>query len=91
MELKLISVEKNSLEFIMLGEKHTFPNLLKSRLLNDTDVTFVSYKLEHPMNDECSFIVKAKTKDPKKVLLDACKSIEDDLDEFKNKVKKALK
>ena len=35
MELEIIKSDKNSLEFYLEGERHTFPNLLKSRLLED--------------------------------------------------------
>ena len=91
MKLQAIVNEKNHLEFKLTGERHTLPNLLRSRLAKDADVTFVAYKLKHPLSDEALFIVKTKSKDAKKVVLDACKTITDDLDEFGDKMKKALK
>ena len=91
MELEVISSDKNSLEFYLAGERHTFSNLLKSRLLEDKDVDMVSYILEHPTSNKARFILKTSGKTPKKAIEDAAKKIEDELEEFEKLAKKALK
>jgi DNA-directed RNA polymerase subunit L len=91
MKLEVISKEKSLLEFKLLGERHTVPNLLKSKLVDSKDVEFVSYKLNHPLDEDSIFVLRTvKGKDPVKVLNSAVKEIQSELDEFSKKVKKAL-
>ncbi|HLC36845.1 MAG TPA: RpoL/Rpb11 RNA polymerase subunit family protein [archaeon] len=91
MKITVTKKESNLLEFTLKGERHTFANLLKTRLVMDADVDFVSYKLKYPLDDEAEFVLKTKKKDPKKVLLDACTAIQDELSDFESKIKKAIK
>ena len=91
MKINFLTNKKNELEFVLVGERHTFPNLLKSRLLKNSDVSFAAYKLEHPMDNESKFVLKTEKKDAKTVLLNACKEIEAEAKEFQQKVKKAIK
>jgi DNA-directed RNA polymerase subunit L len=91
MEIEIIKNEKNDLKFYLIGERHTLPSLLKSRLLDDKSVEFVSYKLEHPLEDKSVFIVKTKGKSSKKALQDAVKEIQKELKEMGTSLKKALK
>ncbi len=91
MKLDILKNEKNFVEFKIEGERHTLPNLLKQKLLENKDVEFVSYILDHPMDTSAKFVLKTTGKSPKKVLEDAAKEIEEDLDDFSKKVKKVLK
>ncbi len=91
MELIPIKKDTHELEFVIKDNRYTFPALLRDRLLRDSSVTFAAYKLEHPLNPDCRFIVKTKGKTAEKALLDACKEIESDLDRFEKSVQKALK
>ena len=91
MEIEVLKKQKNHLEFILKGERHTFPNLLRSRLLQDPSVEFASYVLDHPLGGDSRFIIKTKGKTPGKALDDACKRIEKDLADFEKAVKKAVK
>ncbi len=84
--------EKNLLEFKIKGERHTLPNLLKSRLLLDKSVSFAAYKLRHPSDPDALFVVRTTgTKTPQKALQDAIASIESDLTELEKAVKQAFK
>jgi len=91
MEIEVISSEKNLLEFYLQGERHTFSNLLKSRLLEDKDVEMVSYLLDHPTSNKARFILRTSGKTPKKAIEDAAKKIEEELGDFEKLSKKALK
>lgn len=91
MELEVIKSEKNLLEFIIKGERHTYPNLLRSILLEDSNVEFVSYLLEHPMDNEAKFVLRVKKGTPKKTLDEATKKIESELKNFDSVAKKAFK
>ncbi len=91
MEIDIVKKQKNFLEFILKGERHTFPNLLRSRLLKDPSVEFVSYVLDHPLDEDSRFVIKTKGKTAKKALENACKKIEKDLADFEKAVKKAVR
>jgi len=91
MELVAVKKESHELEFVIKDNRHTFPSLLRERLLADSAVTFAAYKLEHPLDPDCRFIVKTKGKTAEKALLDACKLIESDLDSFEKSLQKATK
>lgn len=91
MEIDVSKSDKNAIELTIKGERHTFPNLLRNQLLKDKDVKFVSYKLKHPLDKDSDFMLKTEKKDPKKVLLDACKDIQSDISDFEKQFKKALK
>ncbi|MFH1586450.1 MAG: DNA-directed RNA polymerase subunit L [Candidatus Diapherotrites archaeon] len=91
MDIEIVKNEKNLLEFILKGERHTYPNLLKSALLEDSSVEFVSYILDHPMDNDSRFVVRTKKSTPKKALEDATKKIESDINAFDLAMKKALK
>ncbi len=87
LEIEVLNDEKNELEFLIKGERHTLPNLLREALLKDSNVEFVAYTLRHPMDEDSKFVIKTKDKSPKKVLTEALKQIEGQLDEFKKEIK----
>ena len=91
MELKVLKNDAHEIEFVMKGQRHTYPQLLRQRLLEDSDVSFVAYKLAHPLDDDCRFILKTKGKSAKKALEDAVKQIDKDLDSLKEAIEKKLK
>lgn len=89
MELELISKGKNSLEFFVVGERHTLSNLLKSWIEKDSAVEFSAYTLDHPLGNKAKFIVKTSgRKSPEKVVEDACEAVEKELKEFSEKIRK---
>jgi len=91
LEIEIINESKDGLEFIIKGERHTFPNLLRSALLKDSKVKFAAYKLHHPYDKQAEFIVKTEGKTPKKALANALKQINSELADFEKEVKKTVK
>ena len=92
MEIEVIKKEKNLVEFVLYGERHTLPNLLKSRLLQNPKVEFTAYKQKHPEENKIYFIVKTKKdEDVKKVVLQTCKDLMQELTELDKKISAALK
>lgn len=91
MEFEVVKDQKNHVEFLLKGERHTFSNLLVSRLQQDSEVTFASYLLDHPLEDQSRFVVKTKAKPAKKVIEHALDKIEDELKNFESEIKKAMK
>ncbi|MBI4210643.1 MAG: DNA-directed RNA polymerase subunit L [Candidatus Diapherotrites archaeon] len=91
MKLTVLKDGKDLVEFVLDGERHTFPGLLKSKLIASKDVQFVSYMLDHPTDKKARFILRTNGRSPKKVLDEAAKEIEGELEDFGKKVKKAIK
>ena len=91
MKINVLKSDKHSVEFLLEGERHTFPNMLKQKLLEDKNVEFVSYILDHPLDKSARFVLKTKGVSPKKVLEDAAKQVDSDLAEFEKNIKKAFK
>ena len=91
MEIEVLNESKEDLEFVVKGERHTFPNLLRSALMRDKKVVFAAYKLHHPFDEAAVFALKTSGKAPKKALADALKRINSDLSDFEKEAKKALK
>jgi len=89
MEIDVKNSGANELHFIMRGERHTLPNILREALLADPAVVFAAYTLPHPLGPDCEFIVKTKGKTAKKALDDAVKQIEKQLEEFEKAFKAA--
>ena len=88
MKINVITNEKNTLEFVMEGERHTIPNILKEKIAADLGVEFCAYRLDHPLDTKARFIVKTTSKAPIKVVENAIKSIKEELTEFKKEVEK---
>ena len=91
MEIEITKNQQNHAEFILKGQRHTLPNLLRDRLLKDSSVTFAAYRLKHPLDNDSLFAVKTKGKTAKKALQDACKQIDKDLEDLRKAIQKALK
>jgi DNA-directed RNA polymerase subunit L len=91
MQLEFLKKQEKLVEFKLIGETHTFANLLRSHLVDDPEVEFVAYKLEHPMDKDALFILRTKSKPAKTVLLAAAKRVREDLKELQSAFNKALK
>jgi DNA-directed RNA polymerase subunit L len=90
MEVKVLSKSKNELKVEIVGEDHTFCNLLQNVLLEDKNVEIAGYDQPHPLIR--SSIVYFKTKreaSPEKVLLNALANIQELNKEFNEKFTKA--
>ena len=88
MNIEMITDTKTEAEFIVKGERHTFPGLLRDALLQDPKVDMAAYKLAHPMDEDSLFIVKTSGKTPKKALQEAVKKMNEELDQFQSTFKK---
>jgi DNA-directed RNA polymerase subunit L len=91
MELKVLSKGKNELRIELVGEDHTFCNLLQNALLEDKNVEIAGYDQPHPLIR--SSIVYFRTKrdvSPEKVLLNALANIQELNKEFNEKFSKAV-
>jgi DNA-directed RNA polymerase subunit L len=89
-EVKVLSKSKNELRIEIVGEDHTFCNLLQNVLLEDKNIEIAGYDQAHPLIR--SSIVYLRTKreaSPEKTLLNALTSIQQLNKEFNEKFSKA--
>ena len=90
MELKVAGA-KNKIEVDLIGEDHTFCNLLRENLQKDPDVVYSAYNISHPYVAETKLIVETKgKKKPKDAILNAAEAIGKDNKEFLELFKKAV-
>ena len=66
MEFKILEESKNKLVFQLIGETHTFCNLLKDALQNVKGVEIATYRIDHPLVGVPQFLVETKSIEPKK-------------------------
>lgn len=91
MEVKVLSKSKNELKVEIIGEDHTFCNLLQNVLLEDKNVEIAGYDQPHPLIRSSIVLLRTKREaSPEKVLLNALASIQELNKEFNEKFAKAV-
>jgi DNA-directed RNA polymerase subunit L len=92
MELELLEKGEDSILVRIVGEDHTFCNLLRSELQKDEYVVAASYTIEHPLTEHPKFYVKVKKgRTPERALADAAERIAKQLQELREQLQKELK
>lgn len=89
MEINFIEKTKYRIMFEIKGVDHTFCNMLKNELWNNSDVKACSYRTKHPLISIPTFIVETSKNDAIKEVLDAIKKIESENKKFLTALKKA--
>jgi DNA-directed RNA polymerase subunit L len=91
MEVKVVSKTKNELKIEIIGEDHTFCNLLQNALLNDKNVEIAGYDQPHPLIRSSIIYLRTKREaSPEKVLLSALEYLKEENKEFDEKFSKAV-
>ncbi len=90
MELLIIESTKNRLQANIKGADHTVCNVVVDELWNDSDVVNAAYNVEHPIVADPKILIETKSKDPKKVLVDAIARVKKQTAEFKKQASSAL-
>jgi len=89
-EVKVLSKSKNELRLEIIGEDHTFCNLLQNVLLEDKNVELAGYDQPHPLIRSSIVYVRTKREaSPEKALLNALTNIQELNKEFNDKFAKA--
>ncbi|MDI9619910.1 MAG: DNA-directed RNA polymerase subunit L [Candidatus Nezhaarchaeota archaeon] len=91
MKIRVLEGDERSMKFEIIGEGHTFCNLLRDFLKKDPDVEFAAYKIDHPLVSNPLFYLKTKQSKPEEALKRAAKSIREVLEDFKRCLGEALK
>ncbi len=92
MEIEVIQSKKNHLEFRLIGETHTFCNVLRSFLADDKAVKRVAYTVEHPITHRYKPIFEIETSGsrPPTALKRGAKRLAKTCDELSAEFEKAL-
>ena len=91
MEVKVISKSKNELRLELVGEDHTFCNLLQNVLLEDKNVEMAGYDQPHPLIRSSIIYLKTRREtSPEKTLLNALENIQNLNKEFDEKFSQSV-
>jgi DNA-directed RNA polymerase subunit L len=91
MEIKVLENKKNRVVFEIVGEDHSFCNVLKKELLNDEHVKIATYAIEHPLISQPKMIVETDGEEVSKALKEAAKRVGKKAEKFKEEFTKAVK
>ena len=92
MELNILENTKTNAKFEIIGESHTFCNILKEELWNDEDVKVSAYNIRHPLIGNPLFIVETNGKKTAlEAVQDAIKRLLKDAETIKKEAAKELK
>ncbi|HYB83793.1 MAG TPA: DNA-directed RNA polymerase subunit L [archaeon] len=91
MDVKVVSKSKNELRLEIIGEDHTFCNLLQKILLDDKNVELAGYDQPHPLIRSSIIYLKTRREaSPEKTLLNALANMRDFNKEFDEKFTEAV-
>ena len=80
MKINVLHQSKNELRIELVGEGHSFTNVLQSTLLKDDTIEFVGYNISHPLMAQPILFIRTKAKRrPDNALIDAAKSLVQEL------------
>lgn len=88
MELNILKESNDTLQIEIIGETHTFCNLLRNELFNVEGVNFASYNIKHPTASNPIFSVNVSEGKPKKLVFEGGNKIKDKTKEFRALLKK---
>jgi len=83
MKVKVESKKENDITVTLEGEDHSFPNLLRETVVEDEEVEFAAYNIDHPQLGHPKLtIVTSGKKKPVKILKEAIKKVRKSVSEF---------
>ncbi len=89
MQPKLIESGRYNLKIEIVGEGHSFCNLLRKTLLEEPAVDFAGYNIDHPLLASPIFTLKTKKRQANVVLREALEKILARTEEFRKKFEQA--
>lgn len=89
--IEIIKEKTLELEFIVHGESHGVCNALRHILMQNPDVEYAVYNIDHPLTGEPIMTIKTKRgKRPRKALKQAAEELLNETNEFKKLVEENL-
>ena len=87
MDIEVLTDKKLELEIVLHGEKHALCNALRKILMEDDDVQYAVYGIDHPLIREPIMTIKTKQKKvARNSLKKAAETLKDQAEEFKSLV-----
>lgn len=79
------------LEFTAHDERHGICNVLRHNLMNNDNIEYAVYNIDHPLTGEPNMTIKTKRgKRPRTELKKAANDLKKDIEEFKNLIETEL-
>src|SRR3989338_6880649 len=91
MEIKVLAQEEDYIELELVGEEQGFANALRELLINDRNVVFAAYRVDHPQISSPRLMVRTKSGSPLVAIKDAVKKLKKYSSEFHDEAKSAKK
>ena len=91
MKIRWVTEEKNKIEFELLGEDHTFCNVIRRELWEQDDLTLAAYRISHPLISDPLIVVETQKADAVKVLQSSIESLRKKNKALKESFSKAIK
>lgn len=88
MEVNVLKKEKTEMEFEIMGEDTTLPELLVHKLNEMAEVETAAYRAEHPLVPKPRVYLKVKKGDPAKAVEKAAGELAKEVAEFRGIVSK---
>ena len=88
MEIKVVKEEKNELEFELIGEDSTLPEILVHKLNQMPEVDFAAYKIEHPLVGSPKIFLRTKKGSPTTSINKAVEALTTEIAEFRESISK---
>ncbi|VVB74511.1 DNA-directed RNA polymerase subunit L [Candidatus Tiddalikarchaeum anstoanum] len=79
MKVEVVKSDDEFLEVKFDEDAHTILNLIKRKLLDNKKVTFAGYNKPHPLINDSTLIIRTKGENPKTVLKEAVKELQEEL------------
>ncbi len=91
MEVELLEKEGTKMKLRIVGEGHSFSNVLRKKLHEDERVETAAYNIDHPLLSDPKIHVKTEErKSPKRALVRAAGELAEEYEEVGKKLEKAL-
>ena len=87
MDIKIVEDKKNKLVFEIPGTRQTLTNLLRNALWSNEETKNAGYHVTHPVVGHQVFLLETKSKEARKVLDEAVKSIHKDIEKASSDLK----
>jgi DNA-directed RNA polymerase subunit L len=87
-EIKVLNEEKNVLEFEIVGEDSTLPEILVHKLNQMPEVDFAAYKIDHPLVGSPKIFLRTKKGAPAAAIHKAVEALVTEIAEFREGISK---
>ncbi|WP_407381949.1 DNA-directed RNA polymerase subunit L [Methanobrevibacter sp.] len=89
-DIKVLKQTATEIEFEIENESHGVCNALRHILMEDEDVEFAVYNIDHPLTGKPIMTIKTNGANPKDALKKAAEQLKNDSESFKQLIEEAL-